>query len=387
MFRLEIKRLLKTRSVAVLAALALAASAFFAASTVFDDGMSVESRAYYDPSLKGLNAIEYLKGIYDGVEGYVTEERIDEAHRVSDEIWETYRSFDVMPKEAFDQYVAWQAILNRIGYQDSDYYEQRRENIESGLFTQNQAVTKAATELDSSVNKPFYWEYGFGSSDMGQQWTICLFALCLICTVIAVPIFSQGYATGEDSILRCSKYGRRKLARTRMLAVYAFCTALYIICAAVFSGILLLALGPDKSSAQLKVGSYVLINLNMNQALALFVLSGLLTMLASTSLTMWLSSIQSNTVMVLVMSAAALALPMFADHYLNYPVSDWIRLLLPGGGTGLQNSMYYELASGFQFLTLGSLAIWTPFVMLAAPVIETPVFALLARRAYVRHEG
>ncbi|HIQ86149.1 MAG TPA: hypothetical protein IAD33_01560, partial [Candidatus Scatomorpha gallistercoris] len=290
MFRLEIKRLIKTRSVAVLAVIALAASAFFAASTVFDDGMSVESRAYYDPSLKGLNAIEYLKGIYDGVEGYVTEERIDEAHRVSNEIWETYRSFDVMPKEAFDQYVAWQAILNRIGYQDSNYYEQRRENIESGLFTQNEAAARAATELDSSVDKPFYWEYGFGSSDFWQDWTICLFALCLICTVIAAPIFSQGYATGEDSILRCSKYGRRKLARTRMLAVYAFCTALYIICAAVFSGILLLAFGPDRSSAQLKVGSYVLINLNMNQALALFVLSGLLTMLASISLTMLLSS-------------------------------------------------------------------------------------------------
>lgn len=387
MFRLEIKRLIKTRSVAVLAVIALAASAFFAASTVFDDGMSVESRFYYDPSLQGLNAIEYLKGIYDDVEGYVTEERIDEAYRVSNEIWETYRSFDVMPREAFDQYVAWQAILNRIGYQDSNYYEQRRENIESGLFTQNEAATRAATELDSSVDKPFYWEYGFGSSDFWQDWTICLFALCLICTVIAAPIFSQGYATGEDSILRCSKYGRRKLARTRMLAVYAFCTALYIICAAVFSGILLLAFGPDKSSAQLKVGSYVLINLNMNQALALFVLSGLLTMLASISLTMLLSSIQSNTVMVLVMSAAALALPMFADHYLDYPVSDWIRLLLPGGGTGLQNSMYYELTSGFQFLTLGSLAVWTPFIMLAAPVIEAPVFALLARRAYVRHEG
>ena len=385
MFRLEIKRLIKTRSVAVLAVIALATSAFFAASTVFDDGMSVESRAY-DPSIKGLDAIEYLKGIYDDVEGYVTEERIDEVNRVSNEIWETYRSFDAMPREAFDQYMACQAILSRIGHQGSEYYEQRRGNIESGLFTQNEAATRAATELDSSVDKPFYWEYGFGSSDFWQDWTICLFALCLICTVIAAPIFSQGYATGEDSILRCSKYGRRKLARTRMLAVYAFCTALYLICAAVFSGILLLAFGPDKSSAQLKVGSYVLINLNMNQALALFVLSGLLTMLASISLTMLLSSIQSNTVMVLVMSAAALALPMFADHYLDYPVSDWIRLLLPGGGTGLQNSMYYELTSGFQFLTLGSLAIWTPFVMLAAPVIETPVFALLAKRAYTRHE-
>ena len=125
--------------------------------------------------------------------------------------------------------------------------------------------------------------------------------------------------------------------------------------------------------------------MNMNEALALCTLSGLLTMLAIISLTMWVSSMQPNTVMVLVISAAALALPMFADHYLDYPVSDWIRLLLPGGGTGLQNSMYYELPD-FKFLTVGSLAIWTPFVMLAAPVIETPVFALLARRAYTRHE-
>ena len=76
---------------------------------------------------------------------------------------------------------------------------------------------------------------------------------------------------------------------------------------------------------------------------------------------------------------------MFADHYLDYPVSDWIRLLLPGGGTGLQNSMYYELPD-FKFLTVGSLAIWTPFVMLARAGIEAPVFALLAKRAYVRHE-
>ena len=49
--------------------------------------------------------------------------------------------------------------------------------------------------------------------------------------------------------------------------------------------------------------------------------------------------------------------------------------------------MFYELASGYKFLALGSLALWTPFVMLAAPVIEAPVFALLAKRAYVRHEG
>mgnify|MGYP006982932060 CR=1 FL=1 len=71
---------------------------------------------------------------------------------------------------------------------------------------------------------------------------------------------------------------------------------------------------------------------------------------------------------------------------MDYPVDDWVRLLLPGGGTGLQNGMYYEL-SNLRFLAIGSFAIWTPFVMLAVPVVETPVFALLTRQTYIKHEA
>ena len=386
MFRLEIKRLLKTRSNIALAALALAASAFFAVNFVLDDGKSVESRPYL-PYMSGFEAIDYLKGISEDMGGYVTPERIEEMSRFCDEALSTYQSFDAMPEDVFDRYVANMEVLSRVSYGDSDYYQRRNESIEyTASQVPNEAVAEAAAELNSHVDEPFYWEYGFGSSDVGQTWNICLFVLCLIATVIAAPVFSQAYATGEDGILRCSKYGRGRLARTKILAVYSFCTALFLICAAVFSGILLLAFGPDRSSAQLKISQHVLINLNMNEALALFILSGLLTMLASISLTMWLSSMQANTVMVLVISAAALALPMFADHYLDYPVADWVRLLLPGGGTGLQNGMYYEL-SNLRFLAIGSFAIWTPFVMLAVPVVETPVFALLTRQTYIKHEA
>ena len=351
MFRLEIKRLIKTRSVAVLAVIALAASAFFAYSVVRSAG-SMDARGFI--TLRGMEAIKYQQEVYD-------------------------------------EWISYEPVLSAVssvtnsGYEVEDYYDARKDVLHSLGSYINESVARLALWLDTGAEEPFYWEYGFGSGEYGYCWTICLFVICLICVIIASPAFSQDYATDADSIQRCTKLGREQLAKVKMGSVFAFCTSLYFVCAVIFCGILLLTLGPDSSSVQFKLGWGALTGMNMNEALALCTLSGLLTMLASISLTMWVSSMQPNTVMVLVISAAALALPMFADHYLDYPVSDWIRLLLPGGGTGLQNSMYYELPD-FKFLTVGSLAIWTPFVMLAAPVIETPVFALLAKRAYVRHE-
>ncbi|HIS72773.1 MAG TPA: hypothetical protein IAD43_07610, partial [Candidatus Scatomorpha pullicola] len=63
----------------------------------------------------------------------------------------------------------------------------------------------------------------------------------------------------------------------------------------------------------------------------------------------------------------------------------WLQNILPGGGVCITTGIVQQLASA-EFLAIGSLHIWTPIVMLAAPALETPVFALLARRAYVRHE-
>ena len=62
-----------------------------------------------------------------------------------------------------------------------------------------------------------------------------------------------------------------------------------------------------------------------------------------------------------------------------------LRALLPSGGLGLGTGMLVDIQVG-KFLTVGPVAVWTPFVTLAVPVIETPLFALLARRAYIRHE-
>lgn len=63
----------------------------------------------------------------------------------------------------------------------------------------------------------------------------------------------------------------------------------------------------------------------------------------------------------------------------------WLQNILPSGGVSITRGLWYQLTMA-EFLTLGPIAVWTPFAMLAVPALEAPVFALLARRAYVRHE-
>ena len=387
MYRPELKRLIKSRSTLFLAAAALTASVFFACVTVAGAGSI--GRGYI--TLHGVEAIEYHRELYAEAEGFVTPERIDAMVRFSEAARAEYGPVSEMPEKIYAKWISSEPVLSAVkiygaGWEPDEYYQWRKDAIDAITSSfSNGAIRDTALALDSRVEEPFYWEYGFGSSEAQVNWSLLLFALCLTGVVMASPCFSQGYATGADSIMRCARHGRGRLFAAKAAAAYTVCAAVYLLCAGTFWGILLLTFGPDSSAAQLKMDPTLPLNLSMNGVLALCLLSGLLTLLASVSLTLLLSSVQASSLAVLVISAAALALPMFAGRYIAYPAGDWLRLLLPGGGTGLLSSMYYEL-SDVRYLALGSVVLITPFVMLAAPAIEAPVFALLARRAYVRHE-
>lgn len=122
-----------------------------------------------------------------------------------------------------------------------------------------------------------------------------------------------------------------------------------------------------------------------NGFLILVLISGFLTVLAMIYLTLWLSSILNSPVMVLAVSVGIALLPSLISVIGDTGnLVNWIRLCLPSGGTGLAN-MFTELGQG-TFLTAGPLIIWSPHLMLAAALLEIPVFYLLARRCYIKHE-
>lgn len=249
------------------------------------------------------------------------------------------------------------------------------------------AVAEAALRLDENTAEPFYYEFGFGTgSDTASTLPVSLFAVAIVCSIICAPVFASDYSTGADDIQRCTRYGCKRLGRAKLLAAMTLSAVLYIICTAVFVALTLAVYGDDKTSAQLALDALVLIDIDMNGVLVLTLIAGFLSVLAMTAFTLWLSARMRSSVAVLAIALAVAMTPTFLVILLREgALGDWLRLLLPSGGLGLGTGMFVDIQIG-EFLTVGSIALWTPFVMLAAPVIETLVFALLAKRAYVRHE-
>ena len=249
-------------------------------------------------------------------------------------------------------------------------------------------AAEAALKLDENTAEPFYYEFGFGTgSDTASTLPVSLFAVAIVCSIICAPVFASDYSTGADDIQRCARYGCRRLGKAKLLAAMTLSTVLYIVCAAVFVALTLAVYGDDKTSAQLALDALVLIDIDMNGVLVLTLVAGFLSVLAMTAFTLYLSARMRSSVAVLAIALAVAMAPTFLVILLREgALGDWLRLLLPSGGLGLGTGMIVDIQVG-KFLTLGPVAVWTPFAALAVPALEAPVFTLLARRAYVRHEA
>lgn len=410
MYKLEMKRLLKTRSTWILMAAALLVTLILCCINIF----GAYYYSYDGKSFHALDATEMRKIVTESAEGEWTPERIHDVFAQIDEVSANRRGIAV-EGATNDNYEIVTGGNNSgaasiAGYTNTflrsipqvfdvymdeitpdmaaQYYNQRKAYIEE-VMTLNYGPSAAETalKLDENTTEPFYYEFGFGTgSDIESTLTVSLFAVAIVCSIICAPVFASDYSTGADDIQRCARYGCKRLGKAKLLAAMTLSTVLYIICAAVFVALTLAVYGDDKTSAQLALDALVLIDIDMNGVLVLTLVAGFLSVLAMTAFTLYLSARMRSSVAVLAIALAVAMAPTFLVILLREgALGDWLRLLLPSGGLGLGTGMFVDIQIG-EFLTVGSLAVWTPFLMLAAPVIETPVFALLARRAYVRHE-
>ena len=410
MYKLELKRLLRTRSTWILMAAALLVTLVLCCVNIF----GAYYYSYDGKSYHALDATEMREIVTESAEGEWTSERIRDVFEQIDEVSANRRGIAV-EGETNDNYEIVTGGNNSgaasiAGYTNTflrsipqvfdvymdeitpdmaaQYYTQRKAYIEEVMtLNYGPAAAEAALRLDENTTEPFYYEFGFGTgSDTASTLPVSLFAIAVVCSIICAPVFASDYSTGADDIQRCTRYGCKRLGRAKLLAAMTLSAVLYIICTAVFVALTLAVYGDDKTSAQLALDALVLIDIDMNGVLALTLIAGFLSVLAMTAFTLWLSARMRSSVAVLAVALAVAMTPTFLVILLRESaLGDWLRLLLPSGGLGLGTGMFVDIQIG-EFLTVGSLAIWTPFVMLAAPVIEAPVFALLARRAYTRHE-
>lgn len=106
--------------------------------------------------------------------------------------------------------------------------------------------------------------------------------------------------------------------------------------------------------------------------------------MASVSFTLFLSSKCKSTVASIASALVFCIAPLVISMTVPGTLSAWLCSILPASGTSIQTSVLYAVTD-FRFLNLGDLAIWTPYAMIGACVIEIPLFAFLAVRSYCGH--
>lgn len=407
LMKLELKRVLKTRSTLILLTLSLVLSLVMAyipttfsyVSYLDDNGNTIK--------LLGLDAVQYLKTLQSDTAGTVTPQKVRQAveayqscltkygventYDLPDGVYEA----DILPyapllhgvREAFadpDSGIA-PSLTDIDPEKVDDFYGACEARLDSLMKLEQEnhpAAQEAAKRLYSRVETPYQLYPGYTTDAMDYQ-LLLSFLIVLFCAVIAAPIFASDYQTGADDIYRCTKYGRMKFAVTKIVSALLICGTAFSLCAAVFLLVSNSLYGWEctKTSIQMLYSIVNLPNLNLGQLQ--WVCAGVycLCLLATVSFTLFLSSRLRNVVTSLSVALVCCILPVILYVGLPSEIGQWIYTILPAGGVALQTSFLYSLVD-FAFWNIGNIAIWTPYVMLGAYCVEIPLFLCLAVYSY-----
>lgn len=409
-FWLELKRVLQSRLTWILLVLALVLSVLLAYLPITYCYSNDTDEAGNEVNLTGLASIAYEKERQADAGGVVTPERVREAVEIYQACLMAYgvtESYDlpegvyekeILPiapllhgvKEAFADPGTGMApaIMEIDPEQIDDYYAVCEARIASLMAMEqpdSSAAQRKAVEMYRQVEKPFEVYPGMSSTITDYQ-NLMGFLVLLFCVVIAAPVFSADYQSGADDILRCTRYGRGKLGVTKLLAALFISGLTFILCAAVFILVADSLFGWEctRTSIQMLYSIVTLADMNIGELQRFFAVAGLLSVLASVSFTLFLSAKCKSTMVSLASALVFCIAPVVISMTVPGVLSTWLCSALPASGTSIQASILYAVTD-FRFLSLGGLAVWTPYAMIGACIIEIPLFGFLAVRSYCKH--
>ncbi len=409
LLKVEMKRILKTRLTLILlgAALLLTLLMAWLPITFPSSSFSYTDAQGNRVEVNGLQGIAHKKKVQAAITGTVTPEKVRQAledyqacltkygvessYDLPDSVYEN----EILPyaplvhgiREAFANPNTGVApgILEIDPEKVDNYYDVCRERIVS-LMRQEQknhpAAQQIAIDLYSQVKTPYVFYPGYSTEAMEYQ-NFLAYLILLLCTVIAAPVFTSDYQTEADDIYRCTKYGNAKFGCIKILSAFIICGAAYLLSAIVYLLVSNSLWGWEctKSSMQILFSIVNLPDMNIGQMQVFIAVSGLLGLLAATSLTLFLSSRLKN--MAACLSAALLfcILPVIVYMALPEEIATRIYSILPASAVSMQTSILYA-AADFDFWNIGSLSVWLPHAMLGAYVVEIPLFTVLAVHSY-----
>ena len=409
LLKVELLRILRTRSTLLFLAAALVLSAYMAYVPVTFVGYTYEENGQ-EITIKGREALAIRKSLRSPLAGEVTPEKIAEGLATyqknlnlygslfSDDFPINVENTEMYPYSAFmsrlrevlaDSETGLAPDYMEITGQDAlNFYERCRVHLTDLMNMEqknNPAARQIAVKMYDKVQMPFYYYPGY-NTDMAEYEAIYLFLLMFLCAMITAPIFSCEYQTGADDILRSTKHGRRKLATVKILSALCISIVTFAACMTIFMLISNTLFGWEcrQTSIQILFSASCLLGINLGQMQNLVMFAGLIAMLSSVCFILFISSACKNTTISTGLTIAFCLAPSVFHMMIGGNLAAYLRVLIPSGGLGGSNSFLYTLTYYFEFLKIGPLTVWTPWLLLIVPAAEIPIFLMLTVRTYCR---
>ena len=403
LYYLEMKRLIRTKSVWILmiAMVVLAAVMAYVPVTFIGayktDGGNVQA-------VTGVQAVKIKKETRKDTDGEVTEEKIRQAIRVLNEMYQEYGSISLedVPVDVYAEKIyPIMPVLNVIeqvlapdgknlynmeafDVKEEDaatIYEKYREEIQG--LSQNPELVKEMQKISGSVKTPFTYESGM-TLETVDYYTIYLFLVMFAFIVIASPVYAAEYQTGADDVIRCTKNGRVRIAVTKILVTFTLAVATFVASSLTFVAVLYILYGGSGFGTSIQMGYvFYLPALTIGSMLKLQIAGGVLFTLATVSFVLFLSSKCKNVQTALISAFGIAILPMILNMAGNNNVLNIMRCILPTGGFGLINGLQSELMAQ-NFALVAGHYIWLPYILLVAAAVAVPVFVGLTIVSYCR---
>ncbi|MCM1388656.1 MAG: ABC transporter permease subunit [Bacillus sp. (in: Bacteria)] len=410
-WKLEVKKILKTRRTWVLIAAALSLSVMMAYLPVTYKYADSYSETGERVELQGTAAIAYLKEARADFTGVVTPQKVRMAVEEYQACLREYgvtESYD-LPDGVYSQRLLPFAHLIR-GVREAfanrengtapsvmeiepervdNYYEACEERLESLTRIEhkdNPDIGGMEMKMYQDVEKPYLYYSGY-TGDAMEYVGFLGFLLLLICVIITAPAFSSDYQTGADDILRCTKYGRVRLGIAKAASTAGITTVLFIVCMAVHIVISNSFFGWEslKTSIQMIFSITNLVDWNLWDMQLAVAFAALAALAATISVTLFISAKCRNVVTALVISFIVCLAPVFLSFIsADSSIALWLHCLLPSNGACPPDSFLYQ-AVDYEFIKAGGLILWTPYAMVIFAVIEAVLFAVLAVRSYMTY--
>lgn len=408
LYREEMKRILRSRSTLLFLAAALGLSVFMAWVPVTFERYTYEENGQ-EITIEGQEALALNKAMEAPSAGEVTPEKLAEGlsyYHKNLNIYGDFYAEDFPLNLKIQEIYPWRPLLLRLHEAMADpvsglapeytqiteadalaFYDRCQSHIADLMHLEqrdNPAAQQTAIRMYEKVKGPFYYYPGYGSN-MAEYEGMYLFMLMFLCVMITAPLFCCEYQTGADDILRSTRHGRRRLALVKILSALTIGVAAFIPCMTIFQIISNSLFGWECrwTSIQILFSVVSLLPLNVGELQNFVILAGFITMLSSVCFVLFLSSACRNTTIATGLTIASAILPTLFYMMIGGNLGSCLRVLLPSGGLGGSNAFLYALID-FEFLKIGPLSIWVPWLILAVPLLEIPLFLWMTVRTYCK---